>query len=51
MIDEQLVTNGGRVIDATAAAPTIKEARKLAYRAAAAVSFEGARFRSDIASE
>ncbi len=51
MIGDQLVTNGGRVINATAAAGTLRDARKLAYRAAAAVSFEAARFRTDIASE
>ena len=51
MIDGELVTNGGRVINATACANTLKEARKLAYRAAAGVHFEGARYRTDIASE
>ena len=51
LVDGQLVTNGGRVIAASAAANTLPEARKLAYQAAEAVLFEGARFRSDIALE
>ncbi len=51
LVDGQLVTNGGRVIAASAAANTLPEARKLAYQAAEAVQFEGARFRSDIALE
>ena len=51
MLNGELITNGGRVINATAAANTLREARKLAYRAAAAVVFEGARYRSDIAAE
>jgi len=51
MIDGQLVTNGGRVINATACASNLREARKLAYRAAAGVRFEGARYRTDIGAE
>ncbi len=46
---DQLITNGGRVIAATGVAQTLGEARKAAYRAAASVHFEGARYRSDIA--
>lgn len=47
--DGLLVTNGGRIIAASASAETLPEARRLAYMAAEAVQFEGARFRSDIA--
>lgn len=46
--DGRLVTNGGRVIAASAAAPTLAEAREKAYAAAAAVRFEGAFYRRDI---
>jgi len=49
-IDGQLITNGGRVIAASASAESAAEARKLAYLAAGQVRFEGARYRSDIAS-
>ncbi len=44
------VTNGGRVIAASACAPTIALARAKAYAAADAVKFEGAFYRRDIAS-
>jgi phosphoribosylamine--glycine ligase len=44
------VTNGGRVIAASASAPTVALARAKAYAAAAAVKFEGAFYRKDIAS-
>lgn len=46
--DGGLVTSGGRVIGASASAPTMAEARRLAYAAAAAVRFEGAFIRGDI---
>ncbi|HSI72818.1 MAG TPA: phosphoribosylamine--glycine ligase [Fimbriimonas sp.] len=45
----QLVTNGGRVICASAEAGNLENARTLAYEAARAVDFEGAFFRRDIA--
>lgn len=44
----QLVTAGGRVIAASASAPTLEEARAKANQAAEAVRFEGAFFRRDI---
>jgi phosphoribosylamine--glycine ligase len=47
--DGQLVTNGGRVICVSAEAPTMAEARTLAYEGARAVQFEGAFYRGDIA--
>jgi phosphoribosylamine--glycine ligase len=43
-----LVTNGGRVLSASASAPTLVEARRLAYAGAEAVQFEGAFYRRDI---
>jgi phosphoribosylamine--glycine ligase len=49
--DDQVVTNGGRVLDVTAVAPTIAGARERAYDAAARISFRGARYRTDIALE
>jgi phosphoribosylamine--glycine ligase len=48
---DQLVTNGGRILDVTALGPTIAAARERAYDAAARISFRGARYRSDIAKE
>ena len=47
--DGRLATSGGRVIAASAAAPTLEEARVKAYAAAGAVRFEGAFCRRDIA--
>jgi phosphoribosylamine--glycine ligase len=44
-----LVCNGGRILSVTATGSTIAEARTKAYRAVGAISFEGARFRTDIA--
>ncbi len=44
----QLVTSGGRVICVSAEAPTLHEAKGLAYAGANAVQFDGAFFRRDI---
>jgi phosphoribosylamine--glycine ligase len=44
----QLVTNGGRVLNVTALAPSLEEARQRAYSACDVISFEGMRFRRDI---
>ena len=46
---EQLVTNGGRILDVTALGGTIAEARRGAYDAVARISFSGAQYRGDIA--
>ncbi len=46
---EQLVTNGGRIVGVTGVADNLDRARGLAYEGAAAVSFAGARHRTDIA--
>ena len=48
--DGRLVTAGGRVITLVGTGPTPAEARRVAYEAADAVSFEGAHRRNDIAS-
>ncbi len=45
-----LVTNGGRILSVTALAPSLREARERAYAAVEKVSFEGMRYRTDIAS-
>lgn len=45
----ELVTAGGRVLDVTALAPTLAEARNRAYDAAGLINFEGAHYRRDIA--
>ena len=49
-IDESgvLVTNGGRVLDVTAVAPTFEEARARAYAACELIDFDGKTYRSDI---
>jgi phosphoribosylamine---glycine ligase len=46
----RLVTNGGRVLNVTALGPSLDEARRHAYAACELISFEGMRFRRDIAS-
>jgi phosphoribosylamine---glycine ligase len=47
-VDGQLVSNGGRVLNATARAASLAEARELAYAAAEAVDWPGGFFRRDI---
>jgi phosphoribosylamine--glycine ligase len=44
-----LVTNGRRILNVTGVAGTVADARGLAYAAIEHVSFEGMRYRSDIA--
>ncbi|HAG85206.1 MAG TPA: phosphoribosylamine--glycine ligase [Cyanobacteria bacterium UBA12227] len=46
--DEQLVTNGGRVLAVTATGDTLDEAIALAYRALDCIQFEGIYYRKDI---
>ncbi|HLG91728.1 MAG TPA: phosphoribosylamine--glycine ligase [Acidimicrobiales bacterium] len=46
----RLVSDGGRVLDVTAVGPDLATARARAYEAVGAISFEGARYRSDVAS-
>jgi phosphoribosylamine--glycine ligase len=48
---DTLVTNGGRILDVTGVGRSPAVARDLAYAAAAQISFEGARYRRDIAAE
>jgi phosphoribosylamine--glycine ligase len=45
----QIQTNGGRVLGLTAIAPTMPEARALAYQAVEKIHFEGMQYRTDIA--
>jgi phosphoribosylamine--glycine ligase len=47
--DGRLLTAGGRVLNVTAAAPTLSEARDRAYGAAALISWPGMQLRHDIA--
>jgi phosphoribosylamine--glycine ligase len=49
MRGDQLVTNGGRVLDVTAVADTVEEARARAYAACDLISFDGMHYRRDIA--
>jgi len=46
---ERLVTNGGRILSVTAVGETVAEARERAYRACDLISFDGMRYRRDIA--
>jgi phosphoribosylamine--glycine ligase len=50
-LDGSLVTAGGRVVCASAAASRLHDARRLASAGAAAVQFDGAYFRKDIAQD
>jgi len=47
--DGALVTAGGRVLDVTATAPTLRDARDRAYAALDRISFAGMQYRRDIA--
>jgi phosphoribosylamine--glycine ligase len=47
--DGALLTNGGRILSVTGTGPTVAAARQLAYEGVKRVSFEGMRFRTDIA--
>ena len=47
--DNQLVTNGGRVLGVTAIGKTIAQAQSLAYQATKLIHFENANYRTDIA--
>ncbi|MEX0992825.1 MAG: phosphoribosylamine--glycine ligase [Solirubrobacterales bacterium] len=47
--DDEIVTAGGRVLNVTALAPTVVEARERAYTAVERISFEGVQYRRDIA--
>jgi phosphoribosylamine--glycine ligase len=49
MRGDALVTNGGRILSVTGTGATVADARAHAYAAAEMITFEGARFRSDIA--
>ena len=46
---DRLVTNGGRILAVTGRGPSIADARTAAYDAVGRISFQGMRFRSDIA--
>jgi phosphoribosylamine---glycine ligase len=49
--DDQVVTNGGRVLGVTAWAPDLAGARRAAYQAVDRINFEGKQFRRDIGSK
>ena len=46
---DQVVTNGGRILNVTATGDTVSTARDRAYAACDLISFEGMRYRRDIA--
>src|SRR3989344_1976705 len=48
VVDNKLVTNGGRVLGVSATADTLEEALKKAYKAIEKISFEGMQYRRDI---
>ena len=45
----ELVTNGGRILNVTGLADDLDQARALAYAGAEAISFDGVRYRRDVA--
>jgi phosphoribosylamine--glycine ligase len=47
--DDQLVTNGGRILSVTATGDSVAQARERAYAACERISFPGMRYRKDIA--
>ena len=47
--DGRLVTHGGRILSVTATGSSVQQARSRAYDAVDLVTFDGARFRTDIA--
>lgn len=47
--DDELVTNGGRVLNVVALADTFEDARELAYEACDKINYEGKQYRHDIA--
>jgi phosphoribosylamine--glycine ligase len=49
MLDGEIVTAGGRVLNVTGLGTSAAEARARAYEAVAKIRFEGAQYRSDIA--
>jgi phosphoribosylamine---glycine ligase len=49
--ENTLVTNGGRILGVTATGATVTVARDRAYEAASLISFDGARYRTDVARE
>ncbi len=51
MRDETLMTSGGRILNVSALGSTIAEARARAYAACEKISWEGMRYRTDIALE
>lgn len=48
LAEDQVVTNGGRVLGVTALGQNLRSALDLAYKAVEHISFEGAQFRRDI---
>ena len=48
IINNNLVTNGGRVLGVSATGSTLEDARQKAYKAVALIDFEGKQFRKDI---
>lgn len=49
LVDEQVITNGGRVLALTCVADTLEEAREIVYRELNKLSYDGMHYRTDIA--
>ena len=49
LVDDQVVTAGGRVLAVVATGDSLAEARTAAYEGVGAISFDGAQHRTDIA--
>jgi phosphoribosylamine---glycine ligase len=46
---DRLVTSGGRILNVTGVGDDLEQARALAYEGASLISFDGARYRTDVA--
>lgn len=51
VVDGQLVTKGGRVLNVVGLGPSIGQARENAYAGVRRISFEGMQFRTDVATQ
>ncbi len=48
LVEDEVITNGGRVLGVTAVAPTLDDALAAAYGAASIIHFDGMHYRRDI---
>ena len=51
LVDDSVLTNGGRVLGVTASAPSVNAARAIVYDAIQKIHFDGIHYRRDIAAQ